>query len=109
MSHEQRKRALEVDSWSRADLAQGPESPGFTPGGRWEKADPLPPPQGRRTAGAPAHLASMGLPCGPVVKTLHSTAGWMGRIPGWRTEIPCAATKSLYAKRKMEDVVVGCD
>ena len=60
-------------------------------------------------SGAPAHLTSMGLPCGPVGKTLRFTAGWMGWIPGWRTKIPRAVTKSLYAERKTEDTMVGCD
>ena len=33
----------------------------------------------------------MGLPCGPVVKTLPSNAGDAGLIPGWGAEMPHAS------------------
>lgn len=93
----------------------GPESPGFTPGGRREKAEPLPPPGLALGGRWWAHFASVGLPCGPVGKPLRSTAGWMGwilvgeprsrvrrlrgRMPEGRWQMPWwAATKTRAVK-----------
>ena len=43
----------------------------------------------------------MGLPCGPVVKTLPSNAGDAGLIPGWGAEMPHASQpKNQNIKQK---------